>query len=298
MDDLHPIDDHSHKFFVWPEWIAANGPLTAESAFEYFTTSMFYDKQSNNQVLRMQTMHTGLPLENEAEELRRFTGIEFALVHAEPPLFIIHKRERFSKDEVRPLAAYFIVHNRIYQSPDLHSILSNRLLTTVHSLQSALDSLRNYRPEFAPRTGFVWPVIDDQAAPDGKADTRAQSAAAAEIAGGEPEGESGQKAKKQEKKQENLALMYNAMRTTAAHMQTSSTTKLSENLMGLGDTPFDTTVSPSSGLVDSGMPVETPGTIASSQPSADAQVKESAPVVKKKKKKGTLPQTPAPQTPS
>lgn len=31
---------------------------------------MFYDKQSNNQVLRMQTMHTGVPLENEAEELK------------------------------------------------------------------------------------------------------------------------------------------------------------------------------------------------------------------------------------
>ena len=32
--------------------------------------------------------------------LRRFTGIEFALVHAEPPsLFIIHKRDRLSPDE-------------------------------------------------------------------------------------------------------------------------------------------------------------------------------------------------------
>lgn len=32
--------------------------------------------------------------------IRRFTGIEFALVHAEPPsLFIIHKRERLSPDE-------------------------------------------------------------------------------------------------------------------------------------------------------------------------------------------------------
>lgn len=32
--------------------------------------------------------------------LRRFTGIEFALVHAEPPsLFIIHKRERLSPHE-------------------------------------------------------------------------------------------------------------------------------------------------------------------------------------------------------
>jgi mediator of RNA polymerase II transcription subunit 6 len=31
---------------------------------------MFYDKQSTNQVLRMQTMHTGIPIPNEAEELR------------------------------------------------------------------------------------------------------------------------------------------------------------------------------------------------------------------------------------
>lgn len=80
---------------------------------------------------------------------RRFTGIEFALVHAQPPsLFVIHKRERLSPDEgrsprcvmpsrrtsclmsltVRPLAAYFIMNNRIYQSPDLYTVLSNRLV--------------------------------------------------------------------------------------------------------------------------------------------------------------------------
>lgn len=48
----------------------ANGPLTAENVFDYFATSMFYDKQSNNQVLRMQTMHTGVPIKDEAAELR------------------------------------------------------------------------------------------------------------------------------------------------------------------------------------------------------------------------------------
>ena len=48
----------------------ANGPLTTENVFEYFAASMFYDKQSNNQVLRMQTMHTGQPILNEAEELK------------------------------------------------------------------------------------------------------------------------------------------------------------------------------------------------------------------------------------
>jgi mediator of RNA polymerase II transcription subunit 6 len=77
---------------------------------------MFYDKQSNNQVLRMQTIYTGVPVKDEAAELRsvldraafiqpliafrRFTGIEFALVHAQPPtFFIIQKRERLSPEE-------------------------------------------------------------------------------------------------------------------------------------------------------------------------------------------------------
>jgi mediator of RNA polymerase II transcription subunit 6 len=50
--------------------IKANGQLTNENVFDYFATSMFYDKQSNNQVLRMQTMHTGMPIINEAEELK------------------------------------------------------------------------------------------------------------------------------------------------------------------------------------------------------------------------------------
>lgn len=56
--------------------LQANGPLTSENVFDYFATSMFYDKQSNNQVLRMQTMHTGVPVNDEAAELR--------LVHIAP----------------------------------------------------------------------------------------------------------------------------------------------------------------------------------------------------------------------
>ena len=67
-------------------------------------------------MLRMQTMHTGQSIANEAEELkyveccvshpllnsvyRRFTGIEFSLVHSQPPsFFVIQKRERLSPDE-------------------------------------------------------------------------------------------------------------------------------------------------------------------------------------------------------
>ncbi|TEB39329.1 MED6-domain-containing protein, partial [Coprinellus micaceus] len=159
INDLHPADDYTNRFFIWHEWIQANGALTADNVFDYFASSMFYDKQSNNQVLRMQTVHTGMPIENEAEELRRFTGVEFAVVHSQPPtFFIIQKRNRISPDEVKPLATYFINNNRIYQSPDLYSLLSNRLLTSVSALQTSLDILRKKRPDYTPRQGFVWPI--------------------------------------------------------------------------------------------------------------------------------------------
>lgn len=41
-----------------------------ENVIDYFACSMFYDKQSNNQVLRMQTMHTDSVVHNEADQLR------------------------------------------------------------------------------------------------------------------------------------------------------------------------------------------------------------------------------------
>ncbi|PAV21855.1 MED6-domain-containing [Pyrrhoderma noxium] len=230
FDDLHPADDYSHRFFIWHEWIQANGPLTTENVFDYFATSMYYDKQSNNQVLRMQTMHTGQPILNEAEELKRFTGIEFALVHAQPPsLFIIHKRERLSPEEVRPLAAYFIVYNRIYPSPDLYTVLSNRLLTTVHALQSSLDTLRAHRPDFTPRTGFIWPIVDTPNAealskkrlPDHPSETGNDSGSLLNIAKQSEKSSGNLNIGASAKKQENILPLLRAMQTTALHSNAS-----------------------------------------------------------------------------
>ncbi|KAF9817510.1 hypothetical protein IEO21_03361 [Rhodonia placenta] len=245
LTDLHPPDDYSHRFFIWHEWIQAHGPLTNENVFDYFATSMFYDKQSNNQVLRMQTMHTGVPLENEAEELKRFTGIEFAVVHAQPPsLFIIHKRERLSPDEVRPLAAYFIMNNRIYQSPDVYTLISNRLLTSLHALQSSMTTLRMHRPAYTPRTGFAWPIVEP-AAPDDASKAREgdepPASNATETASttedqvlAEPSAK--RKLPVHERQQNNL-LLFNAMRTTAVHASKSFTLPAAAAEDTVPDTP-------------------------------------------------------------
>ncbi|KAL0071230.1 Mediator of RNA polymerase II transcription subunit 6 [Marasmius tenuissimus] len=195
----------------------ANGPLSTENVFEYFTTSMFYDKQSNNQVLRMQTIHTGMPLVNEAEELKRFTGVEFAVVHAQPPsLFIIHKRERMSPEEVKPLAAYFIMNNRIYQSPDIYTVLSNRLLTSLNSIQTSLETLRRHRPDYTPRTGFVWPIVDPTLSTDANKKQEDANVIDEQEAPSTTETKTSGTSSSSKKLQNNMLLM-NAMRTTAAH---------------------------------------------------------------------------------
>lgn len=169
----------------------------------------------------MQTMHTGTPTLNEAEELKRFTGVEFALVHAQPPtLFIIQKRERLSPEEVRPLAAYFVMNNRIYQSPDIYTLLSNRLLTSLNSLQSSLDTLRKYRPNYTPRTGFIWPIVDTSTS-----DATNKKPAGEEMLSSSGDGDStASQLDKQRpagssapRKQQAHALMFNAMSTTALH---------------------------------------------------------------------------------
>ncbi|KAJ7129971.1 MED6-domain-containing protein [Mycena crocata] len=285
VSDLHPADDYSHRFFIWHEWIQANGPLTSENVFDYFTTSMFYDKQSNNQVLRMQTMHTGTAIANEAEELRRFTGVEFAVVHAQPPsMFIIHKRERLSPDEVRPLSAYFIMNNRIYQSPDVYTVLSNRLLTSLYSLQSSLDILRSRRPDYIPRTGFVWPIVDS-AAP---ADDLKKKAAGEEGAGTGTDSRSVSEAPENKPKvpqrQQNSLLLMNAMRATALHSKTAFSASTLENVESMTETPA------AQGARNSATPAPAPPAKAPGTPQVPQEPPSRAlPGAGKKKRKRTCP---------
>ncbi|EMD41624.1 hypothetical protein CERSUDRAFT_110195 [Gelatoporia subvermispora B] len=294
-NDLRPLDDWAHRFFIWHEWIQVYGPLTNENVFDYFATSMFYDKQSNNQVLRMQTMHTGVPLQNEAEELKRFTGVEFAVVHSEPPnFFIIHKRERLSPDEVRPLAVYFITNNRIYQAPDLYTLISNRLLTSLHALQSSLDILRSHRPVYTPRTGFVWPVAEPAVSKDSskKRGLDEETQSAEDIPGLSGSLQKRQSASSPER-QENSLLLLNAMRTTAIHANQSFTLPTAASESSAPEMP-----APAPGIRSSATPAPNPARGVTPKRPSNAPTPQEAPPPaksapgagkKKKKRTATLP---------
>lgn len=148
------------------------------------------------------------------------------------------------------------MNNRIYQSPDVYTVLSNRLvscpacsryrlipnthyqLTSLSSLQSSLDLLRTHRPDYTPRTGFVWPILD----PTIQDENTKKKAAEEETNAIADEGTSELKRKvlnEAPRRQQNNMLLLNAMRATAAHskmsLPSSAFTGSTENLVA--DTP-------------------------------------------------------------
>lgn len=52
-----------------------------------------------------------------------------------------------------PIAAYYVLHNSVYQAPDLYTIISNRLLSSLFYMQSSLSAAREKKTGFHPRTG-------------------------------------------------------------------------------------------------------------------------------------------------
>lgn len=157
-------------------------------------------------------------------------------------------------EPVRPLVVYFVMNNRIYQSPDVYTLISNRLLTSLHSLQTSLDTLRQHRPAYTPRTGFVWPIKESTTATESSkkrdvdTDTPADTPAATHALSDAPaKRDSGTPAEHPNaKRKQNNALMLNAMRTTALHANKAFTLPTAVSESNVPDTPASATVGRSS----------------------------------------------------
>jgi len=133
-----------------------NGGLNHENVLEYFSLSPFWDPNSNNATLKMQTNFNAL--EADGSKLKNMVGVEFEVVKEQyPSLFIIQKQRRKSPTEAFPIAIYYIVNGNIYQSPNLYSILANRMLTIVSHLNRAFRDVYNF-VQFHPSSGYRYKV--------------------------------------------------------------------------------------------------------------------------------------------
>lgn len=144
-----------------PEWIQRFG-LRTDNVLDYFSQSPFFDRSSNNQVLKMQSQFNELGQaqhRNPAEfynELRNMRGVEFVVaISREPDLWVIRKQNRLSPQETRPLATYFVIGENIYMAPSVYSVVTSRLLSTTLNLNKALTKARAL-PGFSPSQGYFY----------------------------------------------------------------------------------------------------------------------------------------------
>jgi len=140
-------DNLLHRSWNDPAWA---GLLNEHNVMDYFMerTNPFYDRQCNNEVLRMQRA--------SQDQLAGMTGVEYQLLFVQPNiLFVVRKQARSSPSHVTPIADYYIINGHIYQAPDLSNVLSSRLLTAVTNLQSAFEEARGYA-KYHPSRGYWW----------------------------------------------------------------------------------------------------------------------------------------------
>ncbi|KND04822.1 uncharacterized protein SPPG_00525 [Spizellomyces punctatus DAOM BR117] len=131
--------------------------LGEHNVMDYFALSEFYDKSSINEQLRMQARFN--ELQTSQLDKRQMTGIDYellyAIVNVQPSLFVITKGMRRSPNNVDLLAAYYILDGTVYQTPDLHTLVSNRILTSLHHVQKLFDgALADSR--YHPALGHYW----------------------------------------------------------------------------------------------------------------------------------------------
>ncbi|CAO1626654.1 unnamed protein product [Parajaminaea phylloscopi] len=164
MDPSHPQipsrADLLSTYWRDPEYLAYV-PLTSSTVLDYFARSIFFDPESTNEVLRMQNIGNpqgqvpgmGKTAKQQEEELRRFKGIEFVVVHAhakearpgagaEDTLYVIQKRRRDSPTKTQVLETYYVLNGNVHMAPDLETVLSNRMTTALHSLRDSLSLAR------------------------------------------------------------------------------------------------------------------------------------------------------------
>ncbi|VDM47382.1 unnamed protein product [Toxocara canis] len=139
-----------HQSFKNPNW--PPNFITAENVLDYFCdpSNVFYDVSSCNQHLKMQNLNRPIH-----ECLQSMQGIQFAVVGANHPLYVIVKQRRNSPTNVTPLCYYYVVNGTVYQCPDLYTFVQSRLIGAVDPLRRALEQARQFS-RYNVAKGYYW----------------------------------------------------------------------------------------------------------------------------------------------
>merc|ERR1719220_546736 len=132
----------AHKEWYDPVWKDIN----ELNVLDYFCNRQnpFYDSESINEMRKIQRREDVMD-----------RGFEYKLTYCQPPImYIISKIERSARGE-KTLACYHIIAGKVRQAPDLASIITARLTSSVFHLKNAYDSILE-KSRYHPSVGYWW----------------------------------------------------------------------------------------------------------------------------------------------
>ncbi|ORD94783.1 MED6 [Enterospora canceri] len=127
------------KLFFFEPLFLQNNQLNNETVLDYFSISPFYDKESLNEIIRMQSQHTKI---NMHEHLKRMNGIYYEVdktLTRDNNLFIIYKKENKPGREAQLITAYYVMFGYIYASPSIDYLSENRVVEILWKMNNCLD---------------------------------------------------------------------------------------------------------------------------------------------------------------
>ncbi|OBA21654.1 hypothetical protein METBIDRAFT_41185 [Metschnikowia bicuspidata var. bicuspidata NRRL YB-4993] len=181
-----PLDEIQWKS---PEWIQQFG-LHTGNVLDYFSESPFYDRTSNNQVLRMQFQFQQMPPNVHPQQylqtrLAEMVGTEFVVAFVrEPDFWVVRRQRRLDPHNTITEHDYYIIGANVYQSPMIYDVLAARLLSSVLSMKKSVALLNQMSTFSISEGGHTYPSEAAGAASGGAAGGKAQlSAGSAGLVG-------------------------------------------------------------------------------------------------------------------
>ncbi|KAG4303051.1 hypothetical protein PCK1_000717 [Pneumocystis canis] len=153
--EFQQLVEHAKQAAVFA---CAYGGLRTDNVLDYFSQSPFYDRHSNNQLLKMQTQFSMLG--DLQGHLKKMRGIEFIIaVDQHPDAWVIYKQNRTSENDVSVLAVYFVANESIYMAPSIYSVITSRMLNIILFLRQAHSSVYGLH-QFSPVTGHSYAMAE------------------------------------------------------------------------------------------------------------------------------------------
>ena len=129
--------------------------LNQRTVMEYFERSIFYERNCNNEYIKMQ----------QRGNLESMTGLEYAEpVSQYDTSFLIRKQYRDGPNKVKLLALYYVKcsgvpsaegEGTVYPLPDIQSVFRYHSMTALSCLQDAIQDLAEHA-EYSPGRPYTW----------------------------------------------------------------------------------------------------------------------------------------------